>query len=243
MSKVMSTVVKYIRPAFVNDDAEEEINADYSVPVVVNTAVLDWQSSPAAGVVRKRLELVGRDKPRLTTLVQFAPGSSFNKHGHDGGEEFLVLSGIFSDADGDYGPGSYVRNPPGTSHAPYTDEGCKIFVKLRQFHPLDREQLVVDSRAATTRWSSTGEPGISQLKLHQLADEQVSLYRILPQCWLTPKLYKQGLEVFAYEGSISDAEGNYPEGTWLRYPAGSKVKISSAEGARIYIKQGASPVN
>ena len=239
----MSTVAKYIRSAFVNDDTEKEINADYSVAVVVNTAVLAWQSSPAFGVVRKRLELVGRDQPRLTTLVQFAPGSSFDKHSHDGGEEFLVLSGIFSDNDGDYGPGSYVRNPPGTSHAPYTEVGCKIFVKLRQFQPMDHKQLVVDSRATTTRWSSTGEPGISQLRLHQFSNEQISLCRILPQCWLTPKLYKNGLEIFAYEGSISDAEGCYPEGSWLRYPPGSKVKISSAEGARIYIKQGAPPVN
>ena len=239
----MSTVAKYIRPAFVNDDAEKEINADYSIPVVVNTAVLDWQSSPAVGVVRKRLELIGRDKPRLTTLVKFAPGSSFNKHGHDGGEEFLVLSGIFSDAAGDYGPGSYVRNPPGTYHAPYTKEGCKIFVKLRQFQPLDRKQLVVDSRAYTTRWSSTGEPGISRLKLHDYADEQVSLYKILPQCWISAKQYKQGLEIFVYEGSVSDADGSYPEGTWLRYPPGSKVKISSAEGACIYTKQEAFPVN
>jgi anti-sigma factor ChrR (cupin superfamily) len=238
----MSTVAKYTRPAFVNDDAEKEINADFSIPAVVNTAVLDWQSSPAAGVLRKRLELVGRDKPRLTTLVQFESGSSFNKHGHDGGEEFLVLAGVFSDADGDYGPGSYVRNPPGTHHAPYTEEGCKIFVKLRQFQPLDRKQLVVDSRATTTRWSSTGEPGISQLKLHQFADEQVSLCRILPQCWLTPRLYKYGLEIFVFEGSISDADGSYPEGSWIRYPPASKVKISSAEGARIYIKQGAFPV-
>ena len=129
----MSTVAKYIRPAFANDDAEKEINADFSIPVMVNTAVLDWQSSPAAGVVRKRLELVGKNKPRLTTLVQFAPGSSFNKHGHDGGEEFLVLSGIFSDAAGDYGPGSYVRNPPGTSHAPYTDRVVRFLSSFASF--------------------------------------------------------------------------------------------------------------
>jgi anti-sigma factor ChrR (cupin superfamily) len=237
----MSTAAKYIKPAFANDDDEKEINADFSIPAVVNTAISDWQSSPAAGVLRKRLELVGRDKPRLTTLVQFAPGSSFNKHGHDGGEEFLVLSGIFSDAAGDYGPGSYVRNPPGTSHAPYTDKGCKIFVKLRQFRPMDLKQLVVDGLAVTTRWSSTGEPGISHLKLHQFADEQVSLCRILPQCWLSSRQYKQGLEIFVFEGAISDANGSYPEGTWLRYPAGSRIKISSAEGARIYIKQGAFP--
>jgi len=232
-------MAKYIRPAFVNDDFEQEINADFSSAVAVNTFALDWQASPAAGVVRKRLELVGRDKPLLTTIVKFAAGSSFDKHGHDGGEEFLVLSGIFSDAAGDYGPGSYVRNPPGTYHAPFTKAGCSLFVKLRQFHASDNKHLVVDSRADTTRWSSTGEPGISRLKLHRFADEQVSLNRILPQCWISYKQYKRGLEILVYEGSISDTDGTYPEGSWLRYPAGSKVQISSVEGARIYMKQGA----
>lgn len=236
-------MAKNIRPAFVNDDSEKEVNADFSIPVVVDTSVIDWQASPAAGVFRKRLELVGKYKPRLTTLVEFAPGSSFNKHGHDGGEEFLVVSGIFSDAAGDYGPGSYVRNPAGTYHAPYTDEGCRLFVKLRQFQALDDKQLVVDSRADATRWSSTGEPGVSQLKLHDYADERVSLYKILPQCWISAKQYKQGLEIFVYEGSVSDADGSHPEGTWLRYPPGSKVKISSAEGAYIYTKQEVFPVN
>ena len=232
---------KINKPAFTNDDREQEINANYSVPVAVQTEKLSWQNSPAAGVKRKRLELVGKHNPRLTTLVKFLPGSSFNRHGHDGGEEFLVLSGVFSDASGDYGPGSYVRNPPGIFHAPFTDTGCTILVKLRQFQTMDRKQLVIDTTAYTTRWSSTGEPGVSQLKLHHFSKEQVSLYRIYSQCWITSIHFSEGVEIFVYEGSISINGTNYPVGSWLRYPSGIKFEIKSPDGARIYMKQGAFP--
>lgn len=211
-------------------------------PLLLTAAKLDWQSSPAVGVKRKRLELVGKYTPRLTTLVKFLPGSSFERHGHNGGEEFLVLSGVLSDANGDYGKEYYVRNPPGSFHAPFTETACTILVKLRQFQSMDQKQVVVNAMADTTRWSSTGMPGVSQLKLHHLLKEQVTLYRIYAQCWITHKLYTEGVEIFIYEGAISVHCVSYPEGTWLRYPAGSKFKIKSAEGTCIYLKQSVFPV-
>lgn len=227
--------------AFVEDDQEEEINADFTIPVAVNTKKLSWQASPVEGVSRKRLELAGKENPRLTTLVQFAPGSSFKEHGHDSGEEFLVLSGVFSDATGDYGPGCYVRNPPGTCHAPFSREGCTLLVKLRQFQVQDRKQFSMNTRDNNTRWISSGEPGVSKLDLHHFMDEQVNLFRINPYCWMTNKRYDQGMEIFVCEGSISDGTGYYREGSWLRYPVSSKVRVSTSDGARIYMKQGAFP--
>ena len=227
--------------AFVEDDQEGEVNADFSIPVVVNTKRLNWQTSPVKGILRKRLELAGKVNPRLTTLVKFAPGSSFKEHVHDGGEEFLVLSGVFSDATGDYGPGSYVRNPPGTHHAPFSRDGCTLFVKLRQFQARDSRQFTINCQDSNIRWVSSGEPGVSKLDLHHFRDEQVSLYRINPYCWMTNRRYDQGMEIFVCEGSISDGAGDYQEGSWLRYPVKSKIRISSPQGARIYMKQGAFP--
>ncbi len=238
----MTAVACVEKPAFINDDIEEEINADFSVLARVDTVALDWQKSPASGVLRKRLELVGQETPRLTTIVKFAAGSSFNEHGHDGGEEFLVLSGVFSDASGDYGEGCYVRNPPASMHAPFTEEGCIILVKLRQFLPHDSKQLVVDTSGRGVKWVATGEPGISRLELHHFEQERVALCRILPHCWIDHQRYHQGLEIFVCEGSISDGEGSYSAGTWLRYPAGTSIKIKSIDGARIYMKEGAFPL-
>jgi anti-sigma factor ChrR (cupin superfamily) len=85
---------------------------------------------------------------RATTIVRDAPQSRFSAHAHDRGEEFLVLDGVFADEHGIYPAGTYVRNPPGSSHAPYSDEDCTLFVKLRQFQPEDLARVVIDTNCA-----------------------------------------------------------------------------------------------
>ena len=115
------------------------INADFSQRVVVRPEDYEWVSSPAAGVERMMLDRIGDDVARATTIVRFAPDSQFDTHTHGGGEEFLVLEGVFSDETGDYPAGTYVRNPIGTSHKPHTKEGCTILVKLHQFDDDDQE--------------------------------------------------------------------------------------------------------
>ncbi|MBC7152367.1 MAG: cupin domain-containing protein [Rhizobium sp.] len=108
------------------------LNADLDEPVIVHAARLDWTPSPAAGVDRRMLYREGGEIARATSIVRYAPGSAFPEHAHDGGEEILVLEGVFQDEHGDYPAGSYFRNPPGTAHSPAAAEGCKIFVRLWQ---------------------------------------------------------------------------------------------------------------
>ena len=69
-----------------DDDHEPELNADFSRLVTADTEAMPWQGSPAGGVQRQRLELIGGEMPRLTSVVRFAPGSAFPAHTHDGGE-------------------------------------------------------------------------------------------------------------------------------------------------------------
>lgn len=66
---------------------------------------------------------------RATSLVRYQPGSHFSAHEHGGGEEILVLDGVFEDEHGYYPAGSYLRNPPGSRHTPGSTEGCVIFVR------------------------------------------------------------------------------------------------------------------
>lgn len=113
------------------------INDDLTVPVFVHGARLPWTSSPAPGVDRRMLYRVGDEVARATSIVRYAPGSKFPRHAHDGGEEILVLEGIFQDEHGDYPAGTYFRNPPGTSHMPAASGGCSLFVRLWQFRKGD----------------------------------------------------------------------------------------------------------
>ena len=91
------------------------------------------------------LDRIGDEVARATSIVRYASGSSFSRHEHAKGEEFLVLDGVFSDNHGDYPAGFYVRNPPGSGHAPFSKDGCRILVKLRQFDPQDLTPVVIDA--------------------------------------------------------------------------------------------------
>ena len=110
------------------------INRDFTKRVCINSENEPWHKSPADGVERLYLERDDAGESAIaTTIVKFAPGSKFEQHTHDGGEEFLVLDGVFSDEFGSYPKGTYIRNPKGSTHNPYSESGCILFVKLRQF--------------------------------------------------------------------------------------------------------------
>src|SRR6516225_11262517 len=122
-----------------------ELNADFSQRVAVHAARLPWVASPIAGVDRRMLDRIGDEVARATSIVRYAPASHFSAHTHGGGEEFLVLEGVFQDEHGDYPAGSYVRNPPTSRHTPGSASGCVIFVKLWQFDAADRKDVTVNT--------------------------------------------------------------------------------------------------
>ena len=95
------------------------INSDFSQKAVINTADLDWNLSPIPGIERKYLDRVGDEVAKASSLVKYSPKSSVTEHTHGRGEEILVLEGAFSDENGDYSAGTYIRNPPNSKHAPY----------------------------------------------------------------------------------------------------------------------------
>jgi len=231
----------YVNDKFDRENNFQEINANFSIPVIVKTRLFDRQLSPTASITPTCFERVGRNNSRLTTLAQLSAGRAFKKFGHEDGAELLVLSGVFSDADGDYGAGTYVRHPAKTYSEPFTRDGCTVLFKLGQFQPLDRKRVVVDTMDSSARWMYAGEPGVSRLDLHAFAEEMVNLYRILSECWVTFKNKNQGVEMFVCEGSIT-VDGNFYEtGTWLRYPAGSKIKVCTKAGVTLYVKKNVFP--
>src|SRR5438105_15557711 len=93
------------------------------------------------GSTRRMLDRIGDEVARATSIVRYAPASPFSAHTHGGGEEFLVLDGVFQDEHGDYPVGSYIRNPPTSRHTPSSKLGCVLFVKLWQFDLEDRTKV------------------------------------------------------------------------------------------------------
>ena len=156
-----------------------ELNADFSQRVVVHAARLDWTSSPIAGVERRMLDRIGNEVARATSIVRYAPASHFSAHTHGGGEEFIVLDGVFQDEHGDYPVGSYIRNPPTSRHTPGSAPGCTIFVKLWQFDPKDRTQLRINT-AMMPYVPAVGRPGVEVMPLFHSEHEDVRLERWAP---------------------------------------------------------------
>lgn len=95
-----------------------ELNSDFIQRAVMHGARLDWVASPIAGIDRRMLDRVGAEVARATTIVRYASDSQFSAHVHSGGEEILVLDGVFQDEHGDFPAGSYIRNPPQSRHTP-----------------------------------------------------------------------------------------------------------------------------
>lgn len=212
------------------------INADFSQRVVVRPGDVDWVPSPMPGVERRMLDRIGEEVARATSFVRYAPNSRFSAHTHDGGEEYFVLDGVFSDESGDYPAGSYVRKPIGSAHAPHTVGGCTIFVKLHQFDKADREHVVIDTRAA--QFQPGLVDGLSVLPLHGFGAEQVALVRWQPGTRFTRHRHWGGEEILVLEGVFEDEHGRYPAGSWIRSPDQSEHTPFSTEGCLIYVKTG-----
>lgn len=212
------------------------INADFRARVVVRPGDTQWVPSPMKGVDRRMLDRIGDEVARATSIVRYAPRSRFAAHTHGGGEEFLVLEGVFSDEHGDYPQGTYVRNPIGSSHAPHSEEGCTILVKLHQFDPADTVQKVV--RCSPNEFLPGLVKGLSVLPLHDFAGEHVALVRWEPGTRFHRHGHWGGEEIFVIEGTFEDEHGAYPAGTWLRSPHGSEHTPFSTEGCLIFVKTG-----
>lgn len=214
------------------------LHADFSKRVVLHACDACWLPSPMPGVQRRMLDRVGGELARATSLVRYAPGSRFSRHGHDGGEEILVLEGVFSDESGDHPAGTYLRNPPGSAHAPFSREGCLLFVKLRQFAPDDTTSVRIDTRDPAL-WQPGQTPGVSTLALHLHDGVRSLLLRYAPHTWYGTHSHPGGEEMLVLDGVLHDDMGRYVRHSWVRSPRWSRhAPHSGAEGSLSYVKLG-----
>lgn len=218
------------------------LNGDLTRRIAINSDELDWAASPGGEVLRKRLHCVGpAESGQVTSLVRYAAGARFPAHAHPQGEEILVLDGVFSDEHGDWPAGTYLLNPEGFEHGPFSRDGCLLFVKLRQFPGRDRHHVTVDTRSS--EWRSSIRRGVRWKKLY--AQEPYSDHMRLER-WACPGdvgvlNYPQGAELLVLSGSFHDEGGSYRRHAWLRLPPGSSLTPRGDTPCELYIKEGGFP--
>jgi anti-sigma factor ChrR (cupin superfamily) len=211
------------------------INMDLSQRVVINTNEQDWQQSPMQGVWRKPLAREDMERGHATSIVRYEAGASFSEHNHPLGEEILVLEGTFSDQTGDYHAGTYFRNPEGFIHAPFSQKGCVLLVKLHQFQSNDSDHITIDTRS--TEWLP-GNGGLQVMPLHSFATEQVALVKWPAGERFQPHTHFGGEEIFVLNGEFKDELGSYPAGTWIRSPHLSSHNPYVDKDTLIWVKVG-----
>lgn len=212
-----------------------KINAHFNQRVVVHSSDSEWLESPMKGVLRRPLDRVGEEVARATSIVKYIPNSKFSSHVHTGGEEFFVLDGVFQDEHGDYPQGSYIRNPPQSSHTPRSDLGCVILVKLWQFQPEDRKHIRLDSNSM----QAALHPHTQNIKVIHLYNDQYEDVSI--QYWEANSTIQlevsEGLEIFVLSGSFTEGGDQLSTHSWLRLPIGSSLNaLTGAQGAKIWLK-------
>ena len=212
-----------------------ELNADFTQRVLVHSHEVDWLASPMPGVDRRMLDRIGDEVARATTIVRYAKGSQFSQHTHTGGEEFIVLDGVFQDEHGDYPTGSYIRNPPTSAHTPGSDEGCTIFVKLWQFAPHDRTQVKIDMNKMQAVHAAD-RPGVSVIPLFADARETVRMEHWEAGATVRIDL-PEGGEFLVVDGGFDEGGDRLVKGSWLRMPQATSLNaVTTEHGARVWMK-------
>lgn len=214
-----------------------KINADFDERVLLHAEDIPWADSPMPGVSRRPLDRIGDEVARATTLVRYAPDSHFSAHTHTGGEEFIVLEGVFEDEHGAFPVGSYIRNPPTSSHTPGSKPGCVIFVKLWQFDPEDRTHIRIDMNKIGSV-ADPARPGVLVTPLFQDPREDVRIEAWAPSTEASMPVIG-GAEILVLEGSGRESDDALKPQSWLRVPDGGTIDLKAgADGLRFWIKTG-----
>ncbi len=222
----------------IKQQVSTQLNMDLSAQITVLPDQHQWVTSPADGVSRMPLEREHMESGHTTSLVIFEPGSSFPPHEHPMGEEIFVLEGMFSDENGDYPAGTYIRNPPGSRHKPFTREGCALFVKLDQFHPDDKESVVITEEQR--KWQQ-GIGNLKVLPLHAFETQSTALVYWPENEVFQPHTHWGGEEILVLKGEFCDEYGKYPKHSWIRNPHLSKHYPFVEQETLILVKVGHLP--
>eukprot|EP00567_Pseudictyota_dubia_P010997 CAMPEP_0197464424 /NCGR_PEP_ID=MMETSP1175-20131217/64017_1 /TAXON_ID=1003142 /ORGANISM="Triceratium dubium, Strain CCMP147" /LENGTH=365 /DNA_ID=CAMNT_0043000405 /DNA_START=97 /DNA_END=1195 /DNA_ORIENTATION=+ len=218
-----------------------ELHSDKSKAELVRTSEVEWKAtSQAGGVYRKMIERQGTEKvARATTIVKFSPNQSFPRHVHDGGEEFLVLDGVWKDDYGDFGKYSYIRNYIGSGHTPSIgEEGCVILVKLRQMSLLSKGEPEHKNWGELTPIKAGG---VYRKMIERQGTEKVArattIVKFSPNQSFPRHVHDGGEEFLVLDGVWKDDYGDFPKYSYIRNYIGSGHTPSiGEEGCVILVK-------
>jgi hypothetical protein len=230
-----------------------ELNSDKNQAVLVRSSDDKWvQTSQAGGVSRKMLERLGGEVARATSVVKFDPHQAFPRHSHSGGEEFVVLEGVWRDDYGAFPKYSYIRNYIGSGHTPSIGaEGCVILVKLRQMSHLSKDEpehrAWTESNPEDVRENGKSyatNPDAKRQSLFESELEKTAVHTWPKQTPITVQVPPNGMEIFVLDGTFTSKLGHHDQWSWCRIPNDGdspldfEVTTGSDEDVYVWTKEG-----
>ncbi|MDO7209494.1 cupin domain-containing protein [Acinetobacter nosocomialis] len=212
------------------------INADFSQISIIRSQDYHWVKSPGGEVERVMLDRIGDEIARATSLVRYAPQTTFPEHQHPQGEEILVLSGTFTEnSHQDYPSGWYLRNPHGSFHTSSSGQnGALIFVKLMQMPASEKEPLRINTNDPE-QWKVINNRLICPLVTSIY--EHTYLERLHIKQLFEAKSEK-GFEILVINGQLCHEHLVYEAGSWIRLPPKTHLNFHAGfAGATLYIKK------
>lgn len=195
------------------------MNSDRSVLVHARPSSQPWVPTSSTGTVLRRrvFRFGGAESGRVTSIVRYQPHAQFPSHPHPQGEEIFVLEGVFSDWRGHHQKGTFLLNPEGFEHAPGSEQGCVLFVRLRQYAGEYRPQKAIDTDSM--EWDREGRKEIID---DEFGDRQY-LQRLRKGERKEMNVKEEGAEIFVVEGTVDIEEGKGEKRVmrkwdWVRLP-------------------------
>lgn len=219
---------------------EPEINSDCTELVILRPDEMVWEDTGQTGVSRTVLERLNSEKlGRETSLVRLAPNTRLPPEVLNTRIEIFVVDGTFSDGHGDYGPQTFIMNPPGSTYSAFTRDGCLLYVKRLNGFAGDEERVTIDTRTAKRTPFGDRVAEVVHFYKNDERDVTARVGKVFPNAQVMEHDHPGGEEVLILEGMFKDQFGDGTPGTWLRYPIGlAHAPYTEDEGALIYIRDG-----
>ncbi|NND91598.1 MAG: hypothetical protein HKN42_12120 [Granulosicoccus sp.] len=235
------------------------LNDDFNQRVVSLPQHAVWRSTQIDGVDLRVLEYVPGITPRLSGQIRLDPACSPARLGDNPDLEILVQRGELESSMGVDPAGMYLRLPlspdrhlqsltfrctvpPGndsgeTVRKSAEKETALLYLAAGQMLTSDTEQRRLDTRAED-RWLPGPATSTEVLPLHGHGTGNAMLIRWSEPVAFIPRLDPMGEEVLVLKGSLFDAHGHYPAGSWIRNPVAAWQSWGAVEGTVVYYKSG-----
>ena len=135
------------------------------VSQLVETSSASWKPSKVPGVEYVALHTDPKEKEG-TFLLKMAPGTSYPRHRHPGGEEILMLKGDMIVGDRKMKPGDFLYSPPSSVHDASTEKGCMFMTILPKAVEFVAASGTDDREISQTEIQATG----TEITEHGLID-------------------------------------------------------------------------